>query len=307
MRTTITLLLLLSLTLCSVTTKALETVKPVPVDLGEIPATTESFILWQLPAQTGTQIMSYVIRTANGKIIVVDGGMPKDAPYLRRFLATLGNHVDVWFISHPHSDHASALIEIANSLEGITIDRVYASLPTVEWMEEREPATVKTLSGLNEALAKAKLTVTTPLLGDEFTIDGIHVEILGVQNPEIKPNACNNSCLVWRMADEKKSVLFLGDLGHEGGQKILASPYRDRLPSDYVQMAHHGQAGVSEEFYTVVSPTHCLWPTPIWLWDVDNGKGKGSGPWLTLEVRAWMEKLGVTSHFVMKDGLARIE
>jgi hypothetical protein len=103
------------------------------------------------------------------------------------------------------------------------------------------------------------------------------------------------------------TVLFTGDLGVEGGVKALHSPFREKLRAKYVQMAHHGQNGVNEEFYRAVQPSACLWPTPDWLWDNDKGGGKGSGPWATLTVRSWMEKLGVKKHFVAKDGLYRIK
>ncbi len=120
-------------------------------------------------------------------------------------------------------------------------------------------------------------------------------------------HAVNNSSAVWRVDGGGKSVLFLGDLGVEGGKKLLAGPSRSRLEADYVQMAHHGQQGVSEEFYKAVKPKCCLWPTPGWLWENDRGKGRNSGPWKTLEVRAWMEKLNVQKHYVAKDGLQRID
>ena len=68
-------------------------------------------------------------------------------------------------------------------------------------------------------------------------------------------------------------------------------------------MAHHGQTGVSEEFYKTVSPNYCLWPTAGWLWENDSGNGPNSGPWKTLAVRAWMEKLHIEKHYVAKDGL----
>ena len=32
---------------------------------------------------------------------VMDGGVKEETPYLRGFLAALGNQVDVWFVSHP--------------------------------------------------------------------------------------------------------------------------------------------------------------------------------------------------------------
>ena len=39
----------------------------------------------------------------------------------------------------------------------------------------------------------------------------------------------------------------------------------------------------------IVRPTVCLWPTPDWLWTNADGQGHYD----TLNVRAWMEKLGV--------------
>lgn len=72
-------------------------------------------------------------------------------------------------------------------------------------------------------------------------------------------------------------------------------------------MAHHGQAGVSEEFYKAVDPKYCLWPTPDWLWENKRRCRQNSGPWKTIEVRAWMEDLGVETHYIAKDGLHRID
>ena len=51
-----------------------------------------------------------------------------------------------------------------------------------------------------------------------------------------------------------------------------------------------------------VAPRVCLWNTPDWLWNNDAGNGFDTGPWRTVEVRGWMEELGVRRHFVSKDG-----
>lgn len=75
-------------------------------------ANEPALTLWQLPAQTQTQMNSYVIRTAGNEVIVIDGGTKGDASYLHKFIKRLGNHVNAWFISHPHLDHADALTEI---------------------------------------------------------------------------------------------------------------------------------------------------------------------------------------------------
>jgi len=120
-----------------------------------------------------------------------------------------------------------------------------------------------------------------------------------------------------RVSDTTKSILFTGDLGVEGGRKLLQRFNRTRLRADYVQMAHHGQNGVDLDFYRAVSPSACLWPTPMWLWENDSaknnarlrlsGNGKGSGPWQTLTVRDWMPELNVSTNYVSAFGLQRVD
>lgn len=272
------------------------------------PAPAATFTLWQLPNQTTTQMMSYVIKTVNGKIIVIDGGMAGDAPFLLDFLKGLGGNLDTWFITHAHDDHFTTLAVILRQPGALQIGAIYGSLPDAAWIEQHGDNSEKLCFGLFEqAIQGAGRKVEELTLGQTMEIDGIHIEVLGVRNPEIVKNAINNSSLVLRMADAAKSVLFLGDLGFDGGEKLLNSPYADRLPSDYVQMAHHGQNGVSEAVYQRVQPAYCLWPAPQWLWDNDNGGGKGSGRWRTLEVRAWMDKLPIKKHYVMCEGVHKIE
>ncbi len=120
-------------------------------------------------------------------------------------------------------------------------------------------------------------------------------------------NPINNSSMVMRVSDKHKSVLFLADLGAQGGEKLLKSDLARYLPSEYVQMAHHGQNGVNEDVYQAIHPRYCLWPAPLWLWDNNPGSGKGTGHWKTLEVRAWMEQFPIKKHYLLFDGLQRIQ
>jgi beta-lactamase superfamily II metal-dependent hydrolase len=267
----------------------------------------EGFVLWQLPPQTKTQMNSYVIRTSGGKIVVIDGGNEDDSHYLKGFLGVLGDHVHHWFISHPHSDHLDALTAILKEPAMPKIDAIHGSFPSHEWIARYEPGEEKSLVSFTEACGKKGLTLHEHDLGEVMIIDGIRFEILGIKNPEITRNPVNNSSVLMLVSGSGKTILFPGDLGVEGGEKASNSPFRKKLRAEYVQMAHHGQNGVGEEFYQEVQPLFCLWPTPDWLWDNDNGGGKGSGPWVTITVRGWMEKLGVKKHYVAKDGLARIE
>lgn len=54
------------------------------------------FALWQLSPQGPSQMNSYVFVTDKGRVVVLDGGTADDAPFLRGFIAALGNHVDKW-------------------------------------------------------------------------------------------------------------------------------------------------------------------------------------------------------------------
>ncbi len=263
--------------------------------------------VWQLPNQTKSQIMSYVLETGSGNLVVIDGGVKGDAGYLKGFLAAKGNRVHTWVITHAHDDHFGALCQILSESNSPAIGRILGSLPASSWVYA---------NGYNndgevydeflQNLSRAGRTVEPLSAGGEFAIDKVRFQILAVHRPEITRNAINNSSLVMRVSDRKISILFTGDLGVEGGRALLASPQANWLQADYLQMAHHGQDGVEENFYQAVKPRVCLWPTPAWLWDNDSGKGKGSGPWQTLKVREWMDRMGIQHHVVMKDGLARI-
>jgi beta-lactamase superfamily II metal-dependent hydrolase len=189
------------------------------------------------------------------------------------------------------------------------IDKIYGSLPDDAWIKKYQTSHAdKTQLRLKAAIQKSKHILLNMSPGQIIKFKGITFEILSTLNPELTVNAVNNQSAVWRIdSSSGRSILFLGDLGKEGGEKLLASSYRNRLKADYVQMSHHGQAGVSEQFYRTVNPEYCLWPTPDWLWDNNSGgKGKNSGSWKTLEVRAWMDKLNIKKHYVAKDGLHRI-
>jgi len=252
-------------------------------------------------------MQSYVVQSEAGRVIVIDGGMACDGDYLKRFIADRGNHVDSWFITHPHEDHIDALTWILSNPGDLEIDSIYASFPSVEWIQQHEKGTTHSLTNFIAALENAGRSYIDVEQGAIFDIDEIHIEILSVENPGITLNAVNNSSLVMRFSDPAKSILFTGDIGVRAGDKILKTVDPRKLKADYVQMAHHGQGCAGKNFYEVVQPEYCLWPTPLWLWNNDSGGGYDSGPWGTLETRKWMDELNVKKHYVSAFGLVEIK
>ena len=100
---------------------------------------------------------------------------------------------------------------------------------------------------------------------------------------------------------------FLGDLGIEGGRQLLATVDPALIKSDYVQMAHHGQNGCERDFYEEVAPKGAFWCAPDWLWYNDAGKGYNTHVFKTVEVRGWMEEIGVTENYVIMNGTQVVE
>ena len=85
--------------------------------------------------------------------------------------------------------------------------------------------------------------VVTVSIDDVYTFGEMEFKVLYTVDCSIKNNVNNNSSTVLKMTLGGKTVLFLGDLGEEGGDKLLAAK-PDEIVCDYCQMAHHGQNGV---------------------------------------------------------------
>lgn len=258
--------------------------------------------LIQLSPQTKGQMMGYIIKTKNDKMIVIDGGLGEDAKNLLKYIQNHDNKVDYWFLTHNHNDHAGAFVEIMKS-DDVQVDNIYVSLNEKEWYQVNEPTRAEFSEALIDTLNEEKIKdkVKSPELNEIINIDDINVEILGIRNPEFTENPGNEQSMVIKFDTGKTKLLILGDTGEKSSEKLLLNQ-KDKLKSDIVQMAHHGQAGATEELYKAVNPTICLWPTPEWLWNNDNGNGYGSGNWKTLEVRKWIDNIGVRENYVEKDG-----
>ena len=258
--------------------------------------------LTQLGNMTTRQMMGYFLKTKDNKNIVIDGGTTGDSQNLIHYINQNGGEVDTWFITHPHEDHVGAIIEILNNTQ-IPIHNIYVTLNTPEWYEEHGAGRGNEAQELMQALEvdRVKENVKEVELGQEIQIDNITFKILGVKNPEITENAMNNSSMVIKCMVNNKSIIFLGDTGQESGEKLLANQ-KEQLKADYVQVAHHGQAGAGEELYKAINPKVAMWPTPDWLWNNDSGQGEDSGTWKTKETRAWLEDIGVKENIIEKDG-----
>ena len=267
-----------------------------------------TFTVWQIPSHSNTIGNSYVFQTNTGKVIVMDGGYPEEAYTLRGFIGALGNEVEAWFISHPHDDHMGALWEILKQgTQDLRIKAIYHSRIT-DKVIDAEPTEAEKTRDFYDKLSKCEAKVVDiQQPGQVFDFDGMKLKIVSVAT-QLTVNPYNNNSMIMRVWDKRKSLVFLGDAGVECGNLALKGPYAEDLNCDYLQMAHHGQNGCSEEFYRSISFRACLWPTPMWVWNNDTGKGFDTANLTTVRTREWMDKKGIKEHHVsVRDGLWRLD
>ncbi len=263
-----------------------------------------------LGSVTDTINTSFVIESARG-LIVIDGGFKTEAENLYKHIRSLGKSVIAWFLTHPHSDHTDALRELLRCYSNeIKPQKLYFNFPPAEFIDKYAPDSAENGVWLNKLLsdlAKFEIPTITVCKDDVFDFGDLKITVLREPCHEITEDFHNNSSIVLKLETNNTDVIFLGDLGVEGGRHLLRTVSADRLKSHYCQMAHHGQDAVEKDVYDVIKPECCLWCTPTWLWDNIGDGGYNTGIYQTVIVRGWMDELGVKEHYVMKDGPFIIE
>lgn len=248
-----------------------------------------------------TRSMGYMLETVNNKLIMIDGGLPEDSSHVEQKLLEKGGVVEAWFITHAHDDHYGVLVELIKSGK-VQINNIYVSFNSEEWYETYNNDKFESIKNMLDLLDSEEVRdkVHEVNLKEEIAIDNLFFKILKIKSPEHTENPGNNQSVVIKVSNNIRSMIFLGDLGSEYEEEFLQNNL-DEIEADAVQMAHHGQAGVSNKIYNAINPKMCFWPTPDWLWNNDPGDGTSNGPWKTLETRSWIEKIGATN-YVAKDG-----
>lgn len=264
--------------------------------------------LWQLTNRSHTQIMGYILRSPSGKIVLIDGGTHAEAKEILRILKEEcgTNHVDYWFLTHLHSDHYGALLELQKHHSELTVGSFYCSLPSVDLIKRLEPKKYPDYLKARDQLLAIPNGIETRKNMIIPVDRSLSIKVLNDWNPDYTNNI-NDTSICFRVDTGKNSILFTGDLAEKGGDHLFLSQPIDVLRCDYTQMAHHGQSGLNEDQYRKLDPKRCLWPTTDWIWINDGGKGPGTGWMNTAKTIEWMKKLDIKEHYNAKDGLIHLE
>ena len=293
---------------------------PIYVRNGEVtPTYTDSTIglggakITMIKGNESGQQISIVIESNEGQLIVVDGGLKTNAPYLSKYIKARGGKVSAWLLTHPHEDHVGALSvileqqKVAGHPDYYNIDpgQIYFSFAPYPFYEQYEqsyrlPMIKEVMDDLAAYPAEKKHENSER--GTTFSYGNVSVEILNTAY-SIPIDTGNNSSICYMITINGKKLLITGDLPYEAAGKLLEELPAEKLKADIVQMAHHGQHGGSFAFYSTVNPRYALWPSSKELWDKRKEPFTEDQETYTIALtKFWMNKLGVEKNFVMADG-----
>lgn len=271
---------------------------------------SKSVEIYQIFPHSGYLMHSYVIKTPNDKIVVIDGGNVRYMPSayfpfaIRGILGLEENdyfEIEAWFISHAHDDHYGEFIMSMREYDensNYKVNNFYFDFPDFESGEYKfRDVDAQSMQELKDSFQKyakvngievdnyydslngAVINATSVKEGLTITIDGVDFDIL--QTWDNSDDQVNGNSLIIRVGQSSKqgkTCLFLNDASVVSGNR-LKDKYGKALKSDIVQLAHHGQGGVSRELYDIIDAKLRLWPTPSWVWVKPNYK--------TGETRSW--------------------
>lgn len=174
-----------------------------------------------------------------GQTMLIDAGNNDDGEMLVQNLKTLGiTRVDYLVGTHPHEDHIGGLDDIIRNFE---IGIIY--MPKVQ-------TNTKTFEDVLDAVSEEDLKITTPKVGDTFSVGQADCEILAVDN---KAKNLNLASIVIQMKFDDIAYLFTGDAEKEVEEKILKEV--EDMKANILKVGHHGsETSSSESFIQAIAP-----------------------------------------------------
>ena len=244
------------------------------------------------------QQLSAVIRSSDGKVIVVDGGQEADADHLLSVIREMGGYVDAWLVTHPQTDHVGGLTAILRDRRSeIDIRSIYYNFFEYEWYQQVDPDECGMTAALMEQLASfdpARLHSDAGLGTEAVLSDCLSFRVLNDPVKSEGAYAVNSSGLMYDILVNGKHLIILGDMGETVGDRLIRTLPLEGVTADYVQMSHHGQDGVSELFYRILAPVNCIWPTTSWIYNVENTNTRLK----TVLTKNWVSRMNVQNNYI---------
>lgn len=207
----------------------------------------------------------------DGYLIVVDGGWPENASYVKNVIKKHNNKVDAWILTHYHKDHIGAFVDLMSNNNDIDVDNIYVSPMDFDYYKEvaQEHDNLDTLDKYIET-TKEYTNINYLYTGDTLDLDGLCIEVLSSANDFIKEvgDYPNNAALCFKAKANEESILFMSDVHTDKLANYLVDNYD--LSADYIQLGHHGWNQIDYSFYDNVNPKVAFFDAQDWEFESDD-------------------------------------
>ena len=203
-----------------------------------------------------TNGMMYLIRLADNRLIVIDGGSIRQSSdqnidecmnLMRRITGTQeGETVNIalWYGTHGHSDHVTFFYKLLGYYHNeINLERVMFNYPSLSLVEHDER--IDMYRNRLQALYP-DVSYLCPHTGMRFRMANAEIDVLYTQEDAVNARTgetpvtnANDGSLVCRITAAGKRFLVLGDINVLAQDKILSIHSKDEIRCDVLQAAHH--------------------------------------------------------------------
>ena len=203
---------------------------------------TGNNVISEIKDKSGSKIYFFDVGQADSILIVnnaetmlIDAGNNDDGETVVNYIKKLGiSKLDYVIGTHPHEDHIGGLDNVIKSFD---IGTIY--MPKVQ-------TNTKTFEDVLDAISAKNLKVTTPKIGDTFSVGKANCEVMSIGDDK---SNLNTTSIVIRMVYNDVSYMFTGDMETENESA------RSWPQTDILKVAHHGsRTSSSEKFLKQIMP-----------------------------------------------------
>ncbi|MBR2930426.1 MAG: MBL fold metallo-hydrolase [Clostridia bacterium] len=249
-------------------------------------------------------IGSFIIKTKEGRIIVIDGGRGDELPRLIESLKVISGEevptVTAWLFSHLHDDHYGAYVRLTEDewRNKIKVLDVYCDFISRAHWEAKAFGSNVLLPGAYDAIMGSDKTLGASIhvvkKGDRISVDEVSFDVIHVPDPSHASQMnVNDTTTIYKMTyDNGQTIMFLGDAEWVCNEDLIEN-CADLLKSDVVQVGHHGCGNVSKRCYELIDAKAYIWQCGLRFWYQEKGEGVNTHNVGLVKYRTYMMERGI--------------